>query len=290
METHVLLFLVAIVAGAGNAMAGGGGLLTFPVLMTVVTPVTADATSAVALLPAYVTSTWAGRKHLAPVRPWFWLLLGPSLLGGLLGALLLNWSGNRSFIELIPWLILVATLLTLRPLLTRRPEPEGPSGAAVAETPPLPSISLQVAAGVLLFFVAIYGRIFWRRHWHPGDWRIWLDWAYQYPIDRTPEERLVGRPPSGGRGGIHRPREGGFGVWLGHGSRGVSRWLPWWKRGAFDESHAGACRNRCPWFSHGGILLLEDIWQWDSPDWGRLISFVRSAGRLLAPEGKRSDR
>ena len=101
METHVLLFLVAIVAGAVNAMAGGGGLLTFPVLMTVVTPVTADATSAVALLPAYVTSTWAGRKHLAPVRHWFWLLLGPSLLGGLVGALLLNWSGNRSFVELI---------------------------------------------------------------------------------------------------------------------------------------------------------------------------------------------
>ena len=113
---HVLLFLVAIVAGAVNAMAGGGGLLTFPVLMTVVTPVTADATSAVALLPAYVTSTWAGRKHLAPVRHWFWLLLGPSLLGGLLGALLLNLSVNRSFVELIPWLVLVATLLTLRPL------------------------------------------------------------------------------------------------------------------------------------------------------------------------------
>jgi len=54
-------------------MAGGGGLLTFPVLMTVVTP----------------------------VRDWFWLLLGPSLLGGLLGALLLNWSGNQSFVELI---------------------------------------------------------------------------------------------------------------------------------------------------------------------------------------------
>jgi uncharacterized membrane protein YfcA len=83
--------------------------------MTVLTPVTADATSAVALLPAYMTSTWAARTHLRPVRHWFWLLLGPSLLGSLLGALLLNWSGNRSFTALIPWLILVATLLTLRP-------------------------------------------------------------------------------------------------------------------------------------------------------------------------------
>ena len=151
-----MLFLVAIVAAAVNAVAGGGGLLTFPVLMTVVSPLTADATSAIALFPAYVTSTWAGRKHLAPVRHWFWLLLGPSLLGGLLGALLLNRSGNHSFVELIPWLILIATLLTLRPLLTRRPR----SGVAVAETLSAPSLALQVAAGVLLFLVAIYGGYF----------------------------------------------------------------------------------------------------------------------------------
>jgi len=141
VKTHILLFLVAIVATAINSIAGGGGLLTFPVLMTVLPPVTADATSAVALLPAYVTSTWAGRKHLAPVRHWFWLLLGPSLLGSLLGALLLNWSGNRSFMALIPWLILIATLLTMRPLLTRRMKPQPPSDATVHETP-TPSLAL----------------------------------------------------------------------------------------------------------------------------------------------------
>src|SRR5437016_2356988 len=124
-------------------MAGGGGLLTFPVLMTVVTPVTADATSAVALLPAYVTGTWAGRKHLAPALDWVWLLL--------------DWSGNRSFVELIPWLILVATLLALRPLLRRR---QPSSGTAIHEAPPVPSITLQVAAGVLMFLVAIYGGYF----------------------------------------------------------------------------------------------------------------------------------
>jgi len=163
VETHILLFLVAIVATAINSIAGGGGLLTFPVLMTVLPPVTADATSAVALLPAYVTSTWAGRKHLAPVRHWFWLLLGPSLLGSLLGALLLNWSGSRSFMALIPWLILMATLLTMRPLLTRwmKPQPRKLSGsdATVHETP-APSLALQVASGMLLFLVAIYGGYF----------------------------------------------------------------------------------------------------------------------------------
>ena len=59
METHILLFVVSVVATAINSVAGGGGLLTFPVLMTVLPPVIADATSAVALLPAYMTS-----KHL----------------------------------------------------------------------------------------------------------------------------------------------------------------------------------------------------------------------------------
>ncbi len=161
METHLLLFLVAIVATAINSVAGGGGLLTFPVLMTVATAVTADATSAVALLPAYMTSTWAGRKHLAPVRHWFWRLLLPSLLGSLLGALLLNWSGNRSFTALIPWLILIATLLTLRPLLTRTAHSgQSPGAAAPTATTSAPAAWLQAGASGLLFIVSIYGGYF----------------------------------------------------------------------------------------------------------------------------------
>jgi uncharacterized protein len=161
METQLLLFLVATVATAINSVAGGGGLLTFPVPMTVLPPVTADATSAVALLPAYITSTWAGRKHLAPVRHWFWRLLLPSLLGSLLGALLLNWSGNRSFTALIPWLILIATLLTLRPLLTRTAHSGQSLGVATPiERTSAPSVSLQTGASLLLFVVSVYGGYF----------------------------------------------------------------------------------------------------------------------------------
>ena len=53
-----------IVAGAINALAGGGGLITFPLLMLVVAPVTADATSAVALFFAYPTAVWRTRGQL----------------------------------------------------------------------------------------------------------------------------------------------------------------------------------------------------------------------------------
>ena len=60
---------------------------------------------------------------------------------------------------LIPWLILIATLLTMRPLLTRWMKPQPPSDATVHETP-APSLALQVASGMLLFLVAIYGGYF----------------------------------------------------------------------------------------------------------------------------------
>jgi uncharacterized membrane protein YfcA len=53
VETHALFFMAAVVAGAINAPAGGGGLILFPLLTLVAPPVTADATSALALLPAY---------------------------------------------------------------------------------------------------------------------------------------------------------------------------------------------------------------------------------------------
>jgi len=125
VETYVLFFLASIAAGVINALAGGGGLITFPLLMLVVSPVTADATSAVALLPAYPTAVWRTRRELARALPprWLWLFLIPSLLGGLLGALLLKWTGNRSFVVLVPWLVLLATLvILLRPILVRRTE------------------------------------------------------------------------------------------------------------------------------------------------------------------------
>ena len=59
---QVLFFVAAVVAGLINSLAGGGGLITFPLLALVVPPVVADATSAFALLPAYPSAVWRTRS------------------------------------------------------------------------------------------------------------------------------------------------------------------------------------------------------------------------------------
>ena len=79
METYLLFFIASIVGGVINALAGGGGLITFPLLMLVVGPVTADATSAIALFPAYPAA--AGVRNLLTGvlgSGWLWLLLIPA--------------------------------------------------------------------------------------------------------------------------------------------------------------------------------------------------------------------
>ena len=124
--------------------------------MLVLPPVTADATSAVALVAGYPTAVWRTRDELTDaVRSrWLWLLLIPSVLGGLLGALLLSWSGNRNFVVLVPWLVLGATLLILlRPLLVRQ-------GTTDDHRQPNLGAWLWPIAVVVTFVVALYGGYF----------------------------------------------------------------------------------------------------------------------------------
>jgi uncharacterized membrane protein YfcA len=155
VETYLLFFVVSIVAGTINALAGGGGLITFPLLMLVVAPVTADATSAAGLLFAYPTAVWRTRGQLAGVldRKSFWLLLIPSVLGGFLGALLLSRTGDRNFVEVVPWLVVLATLIILlRPILVRRREFGHKQPEFAAAWWPLVMASI--------FVVALYGGYF----------------------------------------------------------------------------------------------------------------------------------
>jgi uncharacterized membrane protein YfcA len=129
----VLVGLAAIAAGAVNALAGGGTLITFPMLTFLGIPaVAANITNTVALCPGYFGGTIAQRNDLQGQKNRLWLIVPASIAGGVIGGFLLLRTGERLFRELVPYLILLASLLLaiqdpVRGWLTRRMK-EGQSG------------------------------------------------------------------------------------------------------------------------------------------------------------------
>ena len=116
MLDTLLVLLAALLGGALNALAGGGSFLTLPALMLAgVPPVMANATGTLALLPGYVASCFGYRQELGELRrsrPLPTMLL-VSLTGGVAGATLLLLTPDALFRALVPWLLLLATLLFL---------------------------------------------------------------------------------------------------------------------------------------------------------------------------------
>jgi len=107
---YLILLCVSVLAGAVNAVAGGGTLLTFPTLLMVGQPaIIANATNTVALWPGALSSFWAYRSELGYHRREVLLLSVPSFLGGVLGAVLLVSTDPSMFDRLVPYLILLAT-------------------------------------------------------------------------------------------------------------------------------------------------------------------------------------
>jgi uncharacterized protein len=110
----LVLFAAAAVAGAVNSVAGGGTLLTFPTLLWLGVPAKiANATSTVALWPGALSSLWGYRSEMAGSRAWLIRFGIVSLAGGLLGARLLLRTRSEVFEALVPYLILMASLLFL---------------------------------------------------------------------------------------------------------------------------------------------------------------------------------
>lgn len=102
----------ALAAGAVNAIAGGGSLLTFPALVAAGLPtVTASVTNTVALLPGYLGATWAQRRELAGQGPRLAALVPLSVVGGVAGGLLLLHTSEALFRTVVPFLILFAAVL-----------------------------------------------------------------------------------------------------------------------------------------------------------------------------------
>jgi uncharacterized protein len=107
-----LIFSAGIVAGAMNAVAGGGTMVTFPALLfSGLKEIPANATNTVALVPGALASVWGYRRELRDSDPRHYWLLVPSLLGGLLGGILLSRTPAPVFRAVVPFLILFATIL-----------------------------------------------------------------------------------------------------------------------------------------------------------------------------------
>lgn len=115
----VLVCASAVAAGAVNAIAGGGTLLTFPSLLVLLGPVAANATSTVALLPGSLSAAFGYRAELRRARRHLVTLWPPSLLGGVVGSLLLIRMPESVFAGAVPWLLITASVLLLlqRPLM-----------------------------------------------------------------------------------------------------------------------------------------------------------------------------
>ena len=108
----LLVFVAAFVAGAINSVAGGGTLVTVPTMIWIGIPaINANATSTVALWPGSLSGAWGFRREMAEADRRVFALLVPSLIGGLAGAVLLNYTPPDLFERIVPWLILFATCL-----------------------------------------------------------------------------------------------------------------------------------------------------------------------------------
>lgn len=110
--SYVFVCLAAAAAGFVNALAGGGTLISFPVLTAVGIPaVVANVTNTVALVPGYLGATFAQLKDLRGQRTRLLFYIPAAVIGGVLGGILLLNTGERLFRELVPFLILLASLL-----------------------------------------------------------------------------------------------------------------------------------------------------------------------------------
>jgi uncharacterized protein len=108
-----ILFFAALLAGAINAVAGGGSFVAFPALLFAgIPPVNANATNTVALWPGQVASIGAYRQQF---RKLSWAIVMPLLVTGVLGGILGAWTllktPQQTFLRLVPWLMLAATLI-----------------------------------------------------------------------------------------------------------------------------------------------------------------------------------
>jgi len=150
-----VISLATLAAGAINAIAGGGTLLSFPALLWIGrSAIAANATNSVALWPGSLAGALGFRNEVQTLSRWLLWLMIPSLAGGAIGALLLLHTPEKLFTQIVPWLILGATvLLAGQELIAKRLR-------SLTSANEHPSRGWIVFAFTFQLFVAIYGGYF----------------------------------------------------------------------------------------------------------------------------------
>src|SRR5688572_14433846 len=163
----LLAGVAAVAAGAVNALAGGGTLISFPVLIALgVPPLAANITNAVALCPGYFGATLAQIRNLEGQRKRASLLIPISAVGGIAGAIILVHTGERTFEALVPWMLMTASVLLaiqepVRAMVLRRTDArQQPESTSVVTMCAVLAASIYggfFTAGMSVLIVAVLG-------------------------------------------------------------------------------------------------------------------------------------
>lgn len=153
LHTYIFLFVAGVLGGALNAVAGGGSFIAFPALMFAgVPPIPANATNTVALWVGVTASSGAYRKHFDISRRVMVPLAVTSVIGGIGGAFLLLRTPANTFLHVLPWLMLGATLLFLFGGRLARGSKNGLAHDA--------TVTAIAVAAIFELVVAVYGGYF----------------------------------------------------------------------------------------------------------------------------------
>jgi len=158
MNAYLILVGASFLAGVMNAAAGGGSFFSFPALLAVgVPPVNANATNTVALWPGQIASIFAFRADLKTVRPMVLPALLASLLGGVAGAVALLKTDQNTFLKLVPWLLLFATVLFAlsEPVMNRLRRVR--TGSENVTEAPRFSVALFIGLTIVCFYIGYFG-------------------------------------------------------------------------------------------------------------------------------------
>jgi len=166
-KTDLWLLVAGAIAASINAAAGGGTLLSFPALLAAgLTPLAANVTSTVGLLPGSLASVWAYRKELWALKAEGVLILIPALLGGAVGAWALLQLGNGVFVRIVPLLLLFAAgVLAAQPwlqkLVQRRAAPASGAPGRSAGSAVVTGTTAGLAPAIaVVLFISVYAGYF----------------------------------------------------------------------------------------------------------------------------------